>query len=58
MKPCQMDSGSGDKRSQAREKIQWVKDNMGGSIPIGCFEFVDNLSLGIKREPLFTETGS
>ena len=58
MKPCQMDSGSRDKRSQAREKIQRVKHNMSCSIPVGCFQFVDNLSLGIERESLFTEAGS
>ena len=58
MKSCQMDSGSRNERSQAAKEIKRIKDNMGGSITIGCFEFIDNLSLGIKRESLFTEAGS
>ena len=58
MKSCQMNSWSRDKRSQAAKKIKRVKDNMGGSITIGCFQFVDDLTLDIDRKPLFAEAGS
>ena len=57
MKSYQMNSGSGDKRSQTAHEVKRAEDNMSGSILIGCFKFINDLTLDINEESLFTETG-
>ena len=53
-----MDSRTGNERSEVAKEIKRIKDNMGGSVTISCFEFIDNLSLGTDRKSLFREAGS
>ena len=53
----QMNSGSGNKRSQATKEGGRAEDNMSGSILIGSFKFINDLTLDINEESLFTETG-
>ena len=47
MKSYQMDSGSGNKRSQTGKKVQRIKDNMGGSVAIRSFKFINHLAFVI-----------
>ena len=49
MKSYQMNSGSGNKRSQATEKIKRIKDDMSDSITIGCFQFINDLTAHTSR---------
>ena len=58
MKSYQMNSGSGNKRGEATQEIKRIKDNMSGSIAIGCFQSVDDLrreqsNKSIEKKPLY-----
>lgn len=37
---CEVHSGLGHQGGEPGDEIQWLKNHMGGAIPIGCLEFI------------------
>jgi hypothetical protein len=55
VKSGKMNSWPRDKGGKFFQELQGLKDNLGGSIVIGSFEFIDDLPSGVDRESLFAE---